>query len=114
MIGEKHPTTPARSGWQGRAESFVRSIWGPIVCWSVLFLEIVAWAAMRQGDAMVIPTLLAYGARWVWLIPVACDCPVVGVETIPPYLQRWPVRLAWSGSCSSSGLISLHVRRAAG
>ena len=31
---------------------------------------------MRQGDARVIPTLLAYGARWVWLIPVAAIAPL--------------------------------------
>src|SRR3954452_14666588 len=47
-----------------------------ILCWSLVLLEVLAWAAMRQGDAMVIPTLLAYGARWVWLIPVAAVAPL--------------------------------------
>jgi endonuclease/exonuclease/phosphatase (EEP) superfamily protein YafD len=31
---------------------------------------------MRLGDAMIIPTLLAYGARWVWLVPVVALAPL--------------------------------------
>ena len=46
------------------------------MCWSVVVLELLAWAAMRMGDAMVIPTLLAYGARWVWLLPVVALAPL--------------------------------------
>jgi vancomycin resistance protein VanJ len=51
-------------------------MWPPVLCWSIVVLEVVAWAVMRQGDAMVVPTLLAYGARWVWLIPVAVVAPL--------------------------------------
>jgi vancomycin resistance protein VanJ len=51
--------------------------WALICAWSVVLLEIAAWMAMRLGDAMVIPTLLAYGARWVWLLPVAALLPLL-------------------------------------
>src|SRR4051812_24540064 len=76
-IGEQQPANAARSSWRRRTDSFGRSMWGPILCWSVVLLEIGAWAAMREGDAMVIPTLLAYGARWVWLIPAVAIAPLI-------------------------------------
>jgi vancomycin resistance protein VanJ len=78
-IRPSDPRDPAASGgkWR-RAELFARrSAIVPLAGWFVLLLEIAAWIAMRLGDAMVIPTLLAYGARWVWLLPVAALAPLI-------------------------------------
>src|SRR3954447_24965419 len=52
-------------------------VWVPISAWGVVLLEIAGWLAMRLGDEMVVPTLLAYGARWVWLIPVVALAPLI-------------------------------------
>ena len=73
---EQHPPNSARLPWRARVDSIAASIWTPVVCWSVVVLELLAWAAMRMGDAMVIPTLLVYGARWVWLLPVVALAPL--------------------------------------
>src|SRR4051812_9872677 len=73
---EQDSANSARLTWRARVDSVASSIWTPVVCWFLVVLELLAWAAMRMGDAMVIPTLLAYGARWVWLLPVVALAPV--------------------------------------
>lgn len=60
----------------GRPRWTVRSAWIPFLCWSIVLLEGVGWIAMRLSDAMVVPTLLAYGARWFWLLPVLALAPL--------------------------------------
>jgi vancomycin resistance protein VanJ len=65
-----------RHRWSALARPSPRSAWILLVYWMVVLLEGAAWAAMRLGDAMVIPTLLAYGARWIWLLPVVALAPL--------------------------------------
>lgn len=77
LSSDNHSSEAARSaGPLGHARSFARSKWAAVLAWFVVLLEIAAWMAMRRGDEMVIPTLLAYGARWVWLLPVAALAPL--------------------------------------
>jgi endonuclease/exonuclease/phosphatase family metal-dependent hydrolase len=38
------------------------------VCWLALFLNLAIWIAIRQADALALPTLLSYGPRWIWLL----------------------------------------------
>ncbi len=68
---------------------------------------------MRLGDAWVIPTLLAYGARWVWLMPVAVIAPLLfwkrstliplalafGIWLVPVMQFQWPHIAAAERSC---------------
>src|SRR5687767_5214786 len=47
------------------------------VCWLALFLNLGVWIALRQADALTIPTLLSYGPRWIWLLPPSALLPLV-------------------------------------
>jgi vancomycin resistance protein VanJ len=48
----------------------------PVVCWFVVAMELAAWVLMRLGDEAVIPTLVAYGPRWIWLVPPMALIPI--------------------------------------
>ena len=45
LTREQAPANLLRLPWRGRVDSVASSIWTPVVCWSVVVLELLAWAA---------------------------------------------------------------------
>lgn len=66
-------STTAGPRGRGRLASIAFSI--EVAAWVCLLLECGAWLMMRQSDNAAIPTLLAYGPRWIWLAPPVALLP---------------------------------------
>lgn len=66
-------STTARPRGRGRLASF--AFWIEVAAWACLLLECGAWLMVRQSDRAALPTLFAYGPRWIWLAPPVALLP---------------------------------------
>jgi len=70
------------------------------LCWAYLATAVVLWLTIRLGaDRWWLATLIAYGPRWVWIVPAFAVLPAV----------LWLTRARWrmGGVAALAGLIVL-------
>lgn len=61
-----------------------------IACWVTLVVDVAAWMSLSFADRYSLPTLMAYGPRWVWIVP-----PLLLFPTAIFRARRlWPLLLA--------------------
>ena len=61
----------------GRAQQSWGAFFLNVTGWLMPLLAVATWLVMRHGDRSPVPTLLAYGPRWIWLVPSIVMLPAV-------------------------------------
>jgi vancomycin resistance protein VanJ len=66
-----------------------------ICCWVTALVDISVWLALRFADRYSLPTLMAYGPRWVWIVPPVLLLPTAlfQLRRLPPLLVAITVSL---------------------
>jgi endonuclease/exonuclease/phosphatase family metal-dependent hydrolase len=52
-----------------------------ICCWATTFVNLAVALALRLADRHALPTLFAYGPRWVWIVPPILLLPTAILRT---------------------------------
>jgi endonuclease/exonuclease/phosphatase family metal-dependent hydrolase len=81
-----------------------------ICCWATLFVDVCVALTLRFADRYSLPTLFAYGPRWVWIVPPLLLLPaaIFAVRRSLPLLGAITVSLWFVMQCE----VNLTGRRA--